>query len=67
MVSDGNLPQNGYLPVLLQISIDQAEMMVAEEAVVGAQRRRMNRGQHQMAAAVDGRPLLLRVGRIGNS
>ena len=47
--------------MLLQIGIGQAEMMVAEEAVVGGQGRGMDGREHQMAAAVDERPLLLRI------
>ena len=45
--------------MLLQISIGTAEMMVAEKTVIGRQRRRMDRCQHQVTIAVNERPLLL--------
>ena len=61
-----SLPHDRRLAVPLQVVVGEAEMVVAEEAAVGRQRRRVRAREHQMAVAVDESALALRVGTPQN-
>ena len=55
------LPLYRSLSAAAQVIVGKREMMVAEEAPVGRQRRRMGRREHEVARAVDERALALRI------
>ena len=53
------LPADFFFAVCLQVFIGPAEVFVPEKSVVGRQRRRVGRGEHQVFASVNESSLLL--------